>query len=184
MFDWRQLAGRASSGLENGCGTIPHELRVDCMKPRIPPPLVMLLAATLMWAFHRWVPLGHLITAPWNRLGGLPAAVGIAIAMAAFVRFRQAQTTVNPMEPEKATTLVTDGVFRISRNPMYLGLLLLLTGWALWLRTASPWFVPPLFVIAISVAQIVPEERALEELFGERYRAYRQSVARWISVRQ
>lgn len=99
--------------------------------------------------------------------------------MAAFVRFRQAQTTVNPMEPEKATSLVTDGVFRISRNPMYLGLLLLLTGWALWLGTASPWFVPPLFVIAISVAQIVPEE-----LFGERYRAYRQSVARWISLRE
>ncbi len=153
------------------------------MKPRIPPPLVMLLAATLMAVLHRWVPLGHLITAPWNRLGGLPAAVGIAFAMAAFLRFRQAQTTVNPMEPEKATSLVTDGVFRISRNPMYLGLLLLLTGWALWLGTASPWFVPPLFVITISFAQIVPEERALEELFGERYRAYRKSVARWISLR-
>ena len=154
------------------------------MKPRIPPPIVMLLAATLMWTLHRWLPLGHLITAPWNGLGMLPAAVGIALAMVALVRFRQAQTTVNPMEPERATSLVTDGIFRISRNPMYLGLLLLLTGWALWLGTASPWCVPPLFVIAISVAQIVPEERALEELFGERYLAYRQSVARWISLRE
>jgi protein-S-isoprenylcysteine O-methyltransferase Ste14 len=149
----------------------------------IPPPLVMLLAATFMWVLNRWLPLGRLIAPPWNRLGGIPAAVGIVMATLAFAHFRQAQTTVNPREPQKASSLVTGGVFRISRNPMYLGLLLLLTGWALWLGTASPWLVPPLFVIVISVAQINPEERALEELFGERYRAYRRSVARWISLR-
>ena len=140
----------------------------------------MLLAASLMWALHRWLPLGHLIAAPWNQLGVLPAATGVAISVAAFMRFRQARTTVNPREPKKASCLVADGVFRVSRNPMYLGLLLLLIGWAVWLGTASPWLVPPLFVIVISAAQIVPEEQALEELFGEEYRAYRQRVARWI----
>ena len=75
---------------------------------------------------------------------------------------------------------MTDGVFRLSRNPMYLSLLLLLIGWAIWLGTISPWLVPPLFVIVITVGQIIPEERALVELFGERYLAYRASVARWM----
>jgi protein-S-isoprenylcysteine O-methyltransferase Ste14 len=87
------------------------------------------------------------------------------------------------MDPSKATRLVTDGVFRISRNPMYLGLLLLLIGWALWLGSASVWLIPPLFVITITVVQIIPEERALGQLFGAQYLAYRASVARWIGRR-
>ena len=102
--------------------------------------------------------------------GGLVAAVGIAIAVAAFLRFRQIGTTANPVDPNKATRLVADGVFRFSRNPMYLGLLLLLIGWAIWLGSASPWVIPPLFVIVITIVQIIPEEQALEQLFGEEYR--------------
>ena len=78
----------------------------------------MLLAAGLMWTVDHWMPLGQWISAPWNRLGGLVAAVGIAIAVAAFVRFRQIGTTVNPVDPSTATRLVADGVFRFSRNPM------------------------------------------------------------------
>jgi protein-S-isoprenylcysteine O-methyltransferase Ste14 len=154
------------------------------MQPRIPPPILMLLAAALMWALHRWMPLGHWIAPPWDRLGGLPGAVGIAIAVAAVVRFRQARTTVNPMDPSKASRLVTDGVFRFSRNPMYLGLLLLLIGWAVWLGSASPWLIPPLFAIVITVVQIIPEEQALGQLFGEQYLSYRRSVARWIGRRR
>jgi protein-S-isoprenylcysteine O-methyltransferase Ste14 len=140
----------------------------------------MLLAAALMWALHRWLPLGHLIATPWNYFAALPAVIGRAITVAAGVRFRQARTTFDPLKPREASCLVTDGVFRVSRNPMYLGLVLLLIGWALWLGTVSPWLVPPLFVIVISVAHIVPEEQALEELFGEAYLAYRHSVRRWI----
>ena len=74
---------------------------------------------------------------------------------------------------------MTGGVFQVSCNPMYLGLTLLLIGWALWLGTVSPWLIPPLFVAVISVAQIIPEEQALEELFGEPYLAYRHRVGRW-----
>ena len=88
------------------------------------------------------------------------------------------------MTPSKASSLVTDGVFRISRNPMYLGLLLLLMGWALWLGTASPWLVLPLFVIVITVAQIAPEEQALYRLFGEQYLGYKRNVSRWIGHRR
>jgi protein-S-isoprenylcysteine O-methyltransferase Ste14 len=153
------------------------------MRLRIPPPIVMMLAAALMWALHHWMPLGHWIAPPWNRLGGLAGAAGIAVAAAAFVRFRQTGTTVNPMDPSKASHLVTDGVYCVSRNPMYLGLTLLLTGWAIWLGSASPWLVPPLFVIVITVVQIVPEEQALGQLFGDHYLSYRRSVARWIGRR-
>jgi len=150
------------------------------MKPRIPPPVVMLAAAALMWALHRWIPLTHWIAPPWNRFGSLPAIVGLAIAVAAIIRFRQARTTTNPMDPSKASHLVMDGVFRISRNPMYLGLELLLIGWAVWLGSASPWLIPPLFAVVITVVQIIPEERALGQRFGDQYRSYQRRVARWI----
>jgi protein-S-isoprenylcysteine O-methyltransferase Ste14 len=128
------------------------------------------------------VPLGRWIAPPWNRLGGLAAAVGVAIAVAAYVRFRQAGTTVSPLDPSNASHLVTDGVFRVSRNPMYLGLVLLLIGWAVWLGSVSPLVVPPLFVVVISLVQIIPEEQALGQRFGEQYLSYRRSVARWIGL--
>ncbi len=151
------------------------------MKPRIPPPILMLVAAAVMWALCRWLPLSQVIRGSWNRVGAaVPAAIGFVIAVAAFVRFRQVRTTVNPMDPSQATQLVTDGVFRISRNPMYLGLVLLLIGWAVWLDSASPWLIPPLFMIVITRVQIIPEEQALERLFGTQYLAYRRSVARWV----
>ncbi|HEY2676593.1 MAG TPA: isoprenylcysteine carboxylmethyltransferase family protein [Steroidobacteraceae bacterium] len=153
------------------------------MKTRIPPPLIMLLAATLMWALHRWMPLAIVAVSPWNRLGWVAAVAGIGIAIAAFRRFKQAGTTVNPREPHTASSLVTGGVFGISRNPMYLGLLLILIGWALALGTASPWIVPPLFVVVVAVLQIIPEEQALDKLFGEPYLRYRQRVSRWIGRR-
>ncbi|RZF24987.1 isoprenylcysteine carboxylmethyltransferase family protein [Paraburkholderia sp. UYCP14C] len=154
------------------------------MKPRIPPPIVMLAAAALMWALHRWLPLTHWIVPPWNRFGSLPAVAGLATAAAAIVRFRKVRTTTDPMDPGKASRLVTDGVFRISRNPMYLGLELLLIGWAVWLGSASPWLVPPLFAIVITVVQIIPEERALRQRFGDQYRSYQRRVARWIGRRR
>ena len=154
------------------------------MRPPIPPPILMVLAAILMWALDHWTPLVQWIGTPFNRFGGVVAAVGAAIAVAAFVRFRQVGTTVDPTDPSKASHLVTDGVFRISRNPMYLGLLLLLIGWAIWLGSPSPWLVPPLFVIVLTVVQIIPEERALHQRFGETYVSYQRSVSRWIGRRR
>jgi protein-S-isoprenylcysteine O-methyltransferase Ste14 len=154
------------------------------MRPRIPPPLLMLLAGGLMWVLDQWMPLAQWIGRPWNRFGGLVAAAGIAVSVAAFVRFRKAGTTANPLDPSKASRLVTDGVFRLSRNPMYLGLVLLLIGWAVWLGSASPWLVPPLFVIVLTLVQIVPEEQALGRSFGEEYVSYRRRVARWIGRRR
>lgn len=154
------------------------------MRPRIPPPVLMLLAAGLMWVLDRWMPLAQWINAPWNRLGGLVATAGIVIDVAALVRFRKAGTTVNPLDPSRASYLVIEGVFRISRNPMYLGLVLLLIGWAIWLGSVGPLVVPPLFVIVITVVQIIPEERALHERFGQEYVSYQRRVARWVGRRR
>jgi protein-S-isoprenylcysteine O-methyltransferase Ste14 len=142
----------------------------------------MIFAGALMWVLDRRLPLTHWLEPPWNGLALAPAAVGVGIAAAALARFRQAQTTVNPVDLSKSSRLVTDGIFRVSRNPMYLGLLLLLIGWALWLGSASPWFIPPLFVMLITRVQIIAEEQALGALFGEQYLAYRRRAARWIGV--
>ena len=79
---------------------------------------------------------------------------------------------------------MTDGIFRISRNPMHLGMLLLLIGWAVGLGSASPWLVPPLFVIVLTVVQIIRDERALHQRFGEQYVSYQRSVRRWIGRRR
>jgi len=150
------------------------------MKPRIPPPVIWLLAALLMWTAHRWMPIAQLIMSPWTWAALLPAAIGVGIIYDANVRFRRAQTTINPLNPQLASSLVTEGIYRITRNPMYLGLTLWLLAWALWLETLSPWIVAALFPIVITGLQIIPEERALEKLFGETYRDYRKRVSRWI----
>ena len=162
------------------CHTVNATIVRSGMKQRIPPPALMLLAAFAMWALNHWMPLAAWLTRPWNRMGALPVSLGIAVIVAALLRFRQVETTTNPMDPAKATHLVTEGVFRFSRNPMYLGLLLSLIGWALWLGSASPWIIPPLFVLAINSLQIIPEERILGQLFGPDYQAYRRRVARWM----
>lgn len=150
------------------------------MKPRIPPPILMLAAFALMWVLNRRMPLARWIAPPWTQFGSFPAALGIVIGVTAVVRLHQAHTTTSPMDPGKASFLVTDGVFRFSRNPIYLGMVLLLAGWAVWLGSASPWVIPPLFAVFITAVQIVPEERALGLRFGEKYRAYQSRVARWI----
>ena len=150
------------------------------MKLRIPPPFLMLLSALVMWMLNRWLPIMHWITPPWNWIGAISAVVGIVTMIAAFVRFHQARTTINPMDPGKASKLVTGGIFRFTRNPMYLGLALLLIGWAVALGSASPCVIPPLFVVLITAVQILPEEQALDRLFGSEFQRYRARVPRWI----
>ena len=153
------------------------------MQLRIPPPLVMLIAAALMWVLHRWLPLGQLIIRPWNYLALLPAVIGRVISVSAGGSFRRARTSFDAFKPKEASSLVTDGVYRISRNPMYLGLVLMLIAWAIWLGTVSPWVVVALFVILMTITQIIPEEKALEEHFGETYLTYQRRVGRWIGRR-
>ena len=147
---------------------------------KLPPPVVMLLCGAAVWAAARVWPAMAIPLPGRGALGIAAFALGLAIELAAAARFVLARTTVNPLSPQKATTLVTDGLNRFSRNPMYVGQALLLAGWALWLAHALAPLGAIAYVLWITRFQILPEERALAARFGEDYAAYRARVRRWL----
>jgi protein-S-isoprenylcysteine O-methyltransferase Ste14 len=151
---------------------------------RIPPPLWMLVFAALMWGLNRYCPISTLVATPWNRLGWCLIAIAPVAPLTAIAQFRRARTTINPIELARVTTLVTTGIYRWTRNPMYLGLSVLLVGWAIVLGTLSPFVLPPLFVLLMTQIQILPEERALREHFGDEYERYCRQVGRWLGRRR
>jgi protein-S-isoprenylcysteine O-methyltransferase Ste14 len=108
------------------------------------------------------------------------AIAGLLFAISAFLAFQKAHTTVSPVAIDQASSLVTSGPFAISRNPMYLGLALVLLGWAIGLGAATALAGPVLFVIFVTIFQIGPEERVLREKFGDAYADYCKRVRRWI----
>lgn len=145
---------------------------------KIPPLLVGVVAAMGMWLVSYTLPA---FAYPPLRI----VAVGIAIAGAvltgsAMLSFWIAQTTANPLKPSSASFLVTSGVYRFTRNPMYLGLLLLLTGWALYVANVLAFVFLPAFILYMNLFQIKPEERALTARFGKQYLEYASRVHRWI----
>jgi len=146
---------------------------------KIFPPLVALLVAVAMGVLTLVLPPGE---APFFRgpAAIVIAAAGFALSLSGALAFRRSKTTANPREPQTASFLVVSGVYKITRNPMYLGLLCLLLAWAAFLW--SPWALagPVAFVAYISRFQIAPEERALAALFGGEYLAYRARVRRWL----
>lgn len=107
-------------------------------------------------------------------------AAALAVDISGVVAFLRARTTVNPLRPDKASTLVTGGIFRRTRNPMYLGMAMLLVGWAVYLANPLTLLGIPAFVAYLNRFQIAPEERALEQRFGADYRGYRARVRRWL----
>ena len=110
----------------------------------------------------------------------ISALAGLAIGTIAFFQVRRAGTTVNPRKPHEASALVTSGVYRFSRNPMYLADVLLLAAWAAWLASAAALIGLPLFIVYLNRYQIELEERALQARFGAAYAAYRATVRRWL----
>lgn len=144
---------------------------------RIIPPGYLLLSLLLMLALHRYLPLLRLIPQPYNYTGVSLIVIGLCLGVLGAGMFRRAGTPVRPFHT--STALVVRGVFRYSRNPMYLGLLLILLGTALLLGSLTPFLVIPLFFWVISEGFVKHEERFLEQLFGEAYREYRQRVRRW-----
>jgi protein-S-isoprenylcysteine O-methyltransferase Ste14 len=146
----------------------------------IPPLVWLLVCGSLMWGLDRLAPLATMIEAPADRGGWLLVALGAAVAATAVRQFRRARTTVDPRAPAKATALVQSGIFGYSRNPMYLGMALVLCGWAVILGTAGPWLGVPLFVFLLTRVQIEPEEAVLSTLFGAEFTAYCARVGRWL----
>lgn len=149
-------------------------------RPIIPPPMLALVCGVLMWVIARKTGLPAVDFPGRAFIALILAGAGLLIDLVSVAAFIRARTTVNPLAPEKAKTLIVSGPNRFSRNPMYLGMLLVLLGWAAWLGSPASLIVAALFVVLIDHMQIIPEERALEEKFGDDYRAYKNQVRRWI----
>lgn len=145
---------------------------------KIPPVVQAIVVA--MWVLARAFPV---LAVPLPFATGLAAgciAAGAVVALLGVLEFKKAQTTIDPRCPDTSAQLVVSGVYRISRNPMYLGILLVLLGWAFYLMNYLTFLPLPVFVIYINRFQIQPEERSMLENFGGEFAAYSASVRRWI----
>jgi len=142
------------------------------------PPACLLIAILLMVALHFLAPIRHVVPSPYTFIGVLPGLIGVALNLWADRLFTREQTTVKPFEQSAA--LITDGPYRLSRHPMYLGMVLILIGIGVALGSIPPFLIIPAFVLVVHVKFIVPEERAMEDTFGAAYREYRRRVRRWI----
>ncbi|WP_020393979.1 methyltransferase family protein [Thiolinea disciformis] len=149
-------------------------------KTRIPPPVYLVLVAFMMWLLDRYVPVFIWLDAPWNYLGLALISVAILADLWSLALFFRAKTTPNPLHPERSKRLVISGLYRYTRNPMYLGMLIMLVGWWIYLGSLTPVVLLPLFVWVITKQQIEPEEAALSQTFGQAYRDYQQTVRRWL----
>lgn len=153
---------------------------MKALESKIPPPLVVVVFGLLMWGLASITPRTD-IGMPFRAIMvSVFLVLGLLFALSGIVSFRMARTTINPHRPQKATALVITGVYKITRNPMYVGLACVLVGWCAYLGAPVALAGVVGFVLYITGYQILPEERALTELFGDEYRLYQARVRRWL----
>ena len=151
----------------------------NALELKVPPVALVCLFAAMMWLASAYSPLSMAL--PWRiAIAVIFCGVGLAISLAGVLAFRRAKTTVNPITPEATTVMVTSGIYGFSRNPMYLGLLFALAGWATFLSHLLAFALLPVFVLYMNRFQIMPEERALSANFPHLFTAYKNSVRRWL----
>jgi protein-S-isoprenylcysteine O-methyltransferase Ste14 len=150
------------------------------LEHRIPPPIVGLIVGASMYGLAALS--GPIEVAPWAKyaVAASLAGIGMSFDVLGLLAFRRARTTVNPLRPERASALVTNGVYRLTRNPMYVGMVFFLLAWATLLAAPLAVLGIPLFVAFISRFQIAPEERVLRARFGEDFERYAAQVRRWL----
>lgn len=153
---------------------------MKALEHRIPPPLVGLVVAVAMWATGRFTPLWDLAIEYRILIWLVFTFAGGWITYSGIQAFSAAQTTKNPLNPDAATVLVRTGIYRHTRNPMYLGLTIILIGWAVAL--GAPWALwgPAAFLLFIDRFQVRPEEVSMSRLFGAEYADYQKQVRRWL----
>ena len=153
---------------------------MNALELKVPPLAIVLVLAGAMWFAARQLP-SLAVTLPWRHgLAITISCVGILFLLAGIYAFQKAKTTLNPTTPNATSSIVASGVYRVSRNPMYVGFLLALTGWATFLSHPLPFLLLPVFVAYMNRFQISPEERALSAKFGDEYDTYKQGVRRWL----
>lgn len=150
------------------------------LENKIPPPVLMLIVAATMWGAAKiQSPVSiesHLRIGLMLTLG----VVALTFSIGGVTAFRAAKTTINPAQIDRASRVVTGGIYRFSRNPMYVGLTALLVGWAVFLAVPLTAIGPIAFALFMHRFQILPEERVLAAKFGRDYLEYKQRVRRWI----
>ena len=147
---------------------------------RVPPPLVFLLVGAGMWIAEARGDFAATFLSPRWIAAVCVGGAALLVGLSATSRFKSAGTTLDPRAPERASAVVSDGIYRRTRNPMYLALALALTAWALHLGATWGWLGLPFFTAYMTLFQIMPEERALRTRFGEEYESYLGRVRRWI----
>ena len=147
---------------------------------KIPPVIVAVIFIMLMWMLAVLLP--GIVTSNLSRFGAYVVlmAAGAVFSVAGVVSFKKASTTVNPITPGASSVLVTSGIYKTSRNPMYLGFLFFLIGWGLFLSNLYSLALCTGFVLYMNRFQIQPEEKALESAFGADFLAYKERVRRWL----
>lgn len=153
---------------------------MNSLELKIPPVVVFLLFAAAMWVIPFQIPMIDFFFSFRLPCSLILIIAGGVLAVAGIFAFHKGQTTLNPIKPEAASIIVTYGVYRFSRNPMYVGLLFVLTAWAVWLYNLLAFLFLPAFVLYMNRFQILPEERALHAKFGSEFNAYVMSVRRWL----
>ena len=147
---------------------------------KIPPVVVFLIFGAIMWPLSKNV-LSAAFALPGSWVIAIVLAlVGFGVATSGFIAFRRHETTVNPTKPEEASSMVAVGAYRYTRNPMYLGLVIGLTAWAVYLSNAAALLSVVVFALYMTQFQIKPEERALQAKFGSNYDTYKAAVRRWL----
>ena len=150
------------------------------MKLLIPPPIQALLSAIMMCLISRYFTHANFSLNGINIFALIFLIIAVIIIVLSMYKFRKIKTTINPLRPNKASSIVNTGIYEYTRNPMYLGLLLMLFSTALFIKNLISFLIIPLFILFITKNQILPEEEALENIFGEEYKNYKKKVRRWI----
>lgn len=147
---------------------------------KIPPPIIALFAALIMYFLAAELPSVSSLTTGKVAVLVLLYLAGSVFSLGGVIAFKKAKTTLNPANLNASTSLVQSGVYRFSRNPMYLGMLIFLAMWAFYLSTWLSLIGLVFFVIYLTEFQIKPEENAMRALFGDEFISYCQKVRRWI----
>ena len=154
--------------------------RRNGLASKIPPLAIVVIVAAIMWAASSATPAFDFFLPARSLLPVSLALIGAVTCLSGVVSFRRAKTTVNPLNIDSTSSLVVSGIYKYTRNPMYLGFVLVLLGWAAFLSNLAAFVLLPAFVLYISRFQIRPEERVLASLFPDEYPAYRAKVRRWV----
>ncbi len=178
-YDREMPSGRIRVPSRSGAGSTGSR-PMATLKLKIPPVAVALIAAVLVWLLARATPTFQFEIPARKAVAAAFFLAGIIVIGLGVAAFRRVRTTVNPRQPHTASALVTSGIYRVTRNPMYLGMLLLLVAWAIMLAHGAAFVVLPGFVLYMNPFQIRPEEAILTGIFGGVFKEYAAKVRRWL----